>query len=99
MAARLSDRRLRSVFMGDEHRAKIQNSNVLNRLIAHAQGECSEMTPSEVTASIALLRKCLPDLASVEHSGEVATAFVMRAPLPIATAEEWEQTQSPPTIQ
>ena len=31
------------------------------------------MVPSAVTAAVALLRKVLPDLASVEHSGEIAT--------------------------
>ena len=52
-----------------EHRLKIANSNILNCLIQHAEGKL-DMSSTQVTASIALLKKTLPDLAAVEHSGE-----------------------------
>lgn len=52
-----------------EHRLKIANSNILNCLIQHAEGS-REMTGTQVTASIALLKKVMPDLAAVEHTGE-----------------------------
>jgi hypothetical protein len=55
--------------MSHEHRVKIQNSNILNALIEHAQGERA-MTATQVTAGLGLLKKALPDLTSVEHSGE-----------------------------
>ena len=55
--------------MSHEHRAKIQNSNILNALIAHAEGE-REMSPSQVTAALGLLKKALPDLQAVEHSSD-----------------------------
>lgn len=58
--------------MSAEHRVKIQNSNILNALIEHACGE-REMSATQVTAGLGLLRKVLPDLASVEHSGSVET--------------------------
>lgn len=54
--------------MSNEHRLKIQKSNVLNALISHVV-DGREMTSSQVTAGIALLKKCLPDLSSVEVSG------------------------------
>lgn len=56
--------------MGHEHRAKIANSKILNRLIAHAEG-VEEMRQSEVTAALALLKKIMPDLSAqtIEHSG------------------------------
>lgn len=57
--------------MTDEHRVKIRNSNILNALIEHVQGE-REMSSTQVTAGVALLRKCLPDLTSVELSGGVS---------------------------
>ncbi len=57
----------RDPFMGDDHRAKIKNSSILNRLIKHAEGGCN-MSQSEVTAAISLLRKYLPDLAAVDHT-------------------------------
>jgi hypothetical protein len=54
--------------MSDEHRTKIANSQILNVLIEHAEGR-RDMTASQVTAGIALLRKVLPDLATVTHEG------------------------------
>jgi hypothetical protein len=54
--------------MSDEHRVKIQNSNILNALIQHVEGN-REMSSTQVTAGVALLKKVLPDLASVEVSG------------------------------
>lgn len=56
--------------MSDEHRVKIQNSNILNALIEHVEGK-REMSGSQVTAGIALLKKVLPDLAGIEHSGSL----------------------------
>lgn len=58
--------------MSAEHRVKIQNSNILNALIEHAEGT-REMSATQVSAGLGLLRKVLPDLASVEHSGTVET--------------------------
>lgn len=54
--------------MPDEHRTKIANSKVLNRLIGHVEGT-EEMTATQVTAALGLLKKCLPDLSTVEVSG------------------------------
>ena len=55
--------------MSAEHRDKIANSNILNALIEHAEGK-REMSSTQVTAGTALLRKVLPDLQSVQHSGD-----------------------------
>lgn len=55
--------------MTDEHRVKIQNSNILNALIEHVQGE-REMSATQVTAGVALLRKVMPDLAATTISGD-----------------------------
>jgi hypothetical protein len=55
--------------MSDEHRVKIQNSNILNALIEHAEGR-REMSPSQVSSGLGLLKKVLPDLAAVEIAGD-----------------------------
>ncbi len=55
--------------MSNDHRDKIQKSNILNALIEHAEGK-REMSPSQVTAGLGLLKKALPDLNSVEISGD-----------------------------
>jgi len=54
--------------MNPEHRVKIQNSNVLNALIEHVQGE-RDMSATQVSAGIALLKKVLPDLTHNQHEG------------------------------
>lgn len=55
--------------MSDEHRGKIQNSNILKSLIEHVEGR-REMSSTQVTAGLGLLKKALPDLSAVEISGD-----------------------------
>lgn len=55
--------------MSNEHRVKIQNSNILNALIEHVEGT-REMSATQVTAGLGLLRKALPDLSTVTHQGD-----------------------------
>jgi len=55
------------VKLTDSHRAKIQNSSILNALIEHVLGK-RDMSPTQVTAGLGLLKKCLPDLAQVAHT-------------------------------
>lgn len=66
--------------MSDEHRVKIQKSNILNALIEHVDGK-REMSATQVSAGLGLLKKCLPDLSSVEISGDP------EAPLSISVIE------------
>jgi hypothetical protein len=65
MAARTTRVRL------DENwREKIQTSMLLIRLEKHALGEV-ELSATQIKAIEILLRKALPDLQSIEHSGSV----------------------------
>lgn len=69
--------------MSAAHRDKIKNSNILNALIEHVEGE-REMSASQVSAGLGLLRKVMPDLAStdVTSGGEkidMPTEIVLRA--------------------
>ena len=50
--------------MPEEHRVKIANSNILKKLIEAAEGKF-EMTSTQATIAIALMKKVLPDLSSV----------------------------------
>lgn len=52
----------------DEVRTKIQTSQLVNRLMGHVNGTV-DMSPSQVTAGLGLLKKALPDLAAVTHEG------------------------------
>jgi hypothetical protein len=55
--------------MTQEHRDKIQNSNILTCLIQHVT-EGREMQPSQVTAGLGLLKKVLPDLQTTTIQGD-----------------------------
>jgi len=62
--------------MGDEHRLKIKNSNILNALIKHVEGT-REMSSSQVSAGLGLLGKVLPNLTAVDANvtGNVAVTI------------------------
>lgn len=55
--------------MSDAHRGKIQKSNILKALIEHAEGK-RNMSATQVSAGLGLLKKCLPDLTNVTLTGE-----------------------------
>lgn len=63
MAARLRARHQ------DEIRAKIQASQLINRLTDHANGKI-DLTTTQVKAIEILLRKSVADLSSVEIKGD-----------------------------
>ena len=54
----------------DEVRAKIQASQLINVLQNHALGKTEELPQSRIKAIEVLLKKSLPDLSSVELTGE-----------------------------
>ena len=74
--------------LGERHRERLRQSNILTRLIMHVEGTLKdhrgqpiEMSPSQVTAAIALLKKFLPDLqaVSIETVDPSQTGPVKRA--------------------
>lgn len=71
--------------MGDAHRTKIANSQILKYLIEHASGS-REMTATQVQAAIALMRKILPDLQAIEMQADVTHNVISDKPL---TPSEW----------
>jgi hypothetical protein len=56
------------LFHPEEVRQKIRTSQLVNRLHAFVKGEI-EMTPHQVTAALGLIRKTMPDLTAIAHSG------------------------------
>lgn len=82
--------------MPDGHRLKIQNSNILSILIQHVLGK-REMSQTQVTAGIALLKKVMPDLTAVELSGEISTAYTLDDKLP--SQAEWEAEHTKPATE
>lgn len=54
--------------MGAAHRTKIANSQILNRLINHAEGKV-DMTSTQVQAALGLLDRVMPKLAQTTIEG------------------------------
>ena len=75
-------------------RSAIQTSQIVNRLTSLINGTV-EMPPHAVTAALGLLRKTLPDLTSVEHSGEIVTSKVIRAPQVSKSPTSWASEHIP----
>lgn len=63
--------RTRKLRHDDETRARIQTSQIINRLEDHIF-KGVDMSRTQVTAAVALLKKTVPDLASTELSGSVS---------------------------
>ncbi len=74
--------RTRKVRHDEFTRAKIQTSQLVNRLMAHVDGNV-ELSSTQVTAALGLLKKSLPDLASTQVSGD--------SDKPIALQIRWEK--------
>ena len=58
-------------------RERIQTSMLLDRLGNHAVGSI-EMTQSQIKAAEILLRKTIPDLKAIEHSGDPQNPVVVK---------------------
>lgn len=78
----------------DEVRAKIQTSQLINRLIACSMGSI-ELTQVQLGAIKILIDKVLPNLASVEVSGEIQHRYAVEVPAPALSVEAWSQAQTP----
>lgn len=55
----------------DDIRAKIQSSQLINFLHNHIDGKLENVDSSRVTAALGLLKKTVPDLSAIEHTGNV----------------------------
>ncbi len=84
--------RIRKIRHDDETRLKIKAGNIINRLNKLIHGEI-EMPPHAVTAALGLLNKALPNLTSVDHSGEVTTTYVVAIPPRVESSDQWASQQ------
>lgn len=67
-------------------RKRIQVSHIIKRLHDHIDGKAG-MSATQVNAAKILLNKCLPDLQSIELSGEVEHSVATDKPM---TNEQWQ---------
>lgn len=75
----------------DAVRSRIRAGGIVNRLEKHVLGQI-EMSTSQVTAALGLLRKVVPDIASVEHTGAAG------GPLEIQVVSYQDSTQLHATV-
>jgi hypothetical protein len=65
----------RGVRLNPQHdertRAKIQTSQIINRLNSYIKGSV-KMEPAQVTAALGLLRKTIPDLSATQLNGNLS---------------------------
>lgn len=54
----------------DKTREKIKSSLLINRLIEHILSDKPTMVNSQVTAALGLIKKTVPDLQSIELTGD-----------------------------
>ena len=59
----------------EEARKKIQASQLINRLTANALADQEIMTPSQVQSAKILIGKVVPDLKSVENTGDLSVTI------------------------
>jgi hypothetical protein len=60
----------------EKTRKKIQTSQITNRLISFIEGEIV-LEPAQVSASLGLLKKVLPDLTNTTHAGGTENVYTI----------------------
>jgi hypothetical protein len=83
--ARVSRSGKNARWTADVVRQRIQASHIVQRLVDHVAGKI-EMTATQIRAAEILLRKCIPDLSSVELSGSVEHHVINAQPL---SQDDW----------
>lgn len=70
------------IWTPDVVRARIQAGQIVRRLQQFVmgakddQGLVIQMTPAQVTAALGLLKKTVPDLSAIEHTGSITHKHV-----------------------
>jgi len=86
-------------------RAKIKAAAIIERLRCFVLGTpdrsrtVPKLSPAQVTAALGLLRKSLPDLDSVEVTGDITNTYVVESPKVSISTEEWAKSSIPATMQ
>jgi len=80
----------------DDVRAKIQTSNLITRVQKYAMGELSDedISSNRLNAIKLLLSKTLPDLSSVEMTGDANNPLAMSLQVSFVKSGESQQKQT-----
>jgi hypothetical protein len=89
-----SDRQKARRFLSEEARAKLQASQLINRLQKFALGKAEyELSLAEIRSIEVLLRKCVPDLVQTEIAAQITHRYVVEMPASLSD-EEWAEKYS-----
>lgn len=66
---------------------------IINRLQDHINGTV-ELSSTQVSAALGLLKKTAPDLSAVEQTGEVTHNYIAYLPSPVKSMDEWQAKHS-----
>lgn len=96
--------RNRKIQVSDEWREKLSASGtatiLMKRLCANSLGELDPpMTQGQIRSAEIVLAKIVPNLSSVDHSGEINHNHVARVPADERSLDTWQQQHNAPTIQ
>lgn len=86
--------RINKIRHDEETRAKIKSAQIINRLHGHVMGEL-ELSATQVSAGLGLLRKTIPDLSQAEIKSETTVRYVARVPDKAPSVEKWQQQHAP----
>ncbi len=78
-------------------RARIKAGGIIYLLQKHITG-AKEMSASQVTAALGLLRKVVPDTTAINHTGDINHHYVAELPAVAQTADAWASEHAP-TVQ
>lgn len=92
MAARIVP--LHRAWTPEKVRQRLKISMIVNRLTNHVAGKV-EMSATQVTAALGLLKKGLPDLSATEHSGDIGS-YQPNTQIPIEQRYPLESTDGAP---
>lgn len=67
--------RKRKLHLSEEWKEKIRAGVIMQKLMAHVEGDGSDMTATQLKAADILLKKVVPDLARTEHTGKDGDAI------------------------
>lgn len=81
--------RVKKLLHDEETRARIQISQIINRLEGHVFGKI-ELSPTQVKSAEILLRKRLPDLTAADNKTEVTHVYVAELPPVALSPDEWQ---------
>ncbi len=68
---------------------------LINRLQDHVKGDV-ELTPTQVSAALGLLKKTAPDLSAVQHEGEINHNYVAQIPGLSPDMDTWQKQHGDP---